>query len=186
MKMCGDIIPRYFEDYHLNFNFSPITFLDFDIEAKNIPEIIIETKELNLFNRCISILFSIFIDQAALATEQMEWDEADQKALDSLTPKENELLGLYLPIFHRYGDTDSEIAAITYEIQDKWNRLGIIRYEWVIFSPSYCLPTWFEHFYNSLTENEKKYLNMINPNKITIQDNKNILILLKKFKYQLE
>lgn len=50
MKMLGDIIPRHNNEYHLNFNFLPITFLDFVVESREIPKIITETEILNFFN----------------------------------------------------------------------------------------------------------------------------------------
>jgi len=186
MKMYGDIIPRLFDDYHLRFNFSPITFLDFEIEAENIPNIIIVTEKLNLLNQYVSILFSLFTNQASIAIEQMEWEEADQRALNSLNPKERELLDLYLPIFDRYGDLDPDINEIIDEIQELWNKLEINLDEWVIFSPSYCLPTWFEDFFNHLIQDDKEYLYKINPNKITPENNSKVLIFLIDYKSQLE
>lgn len=182
MKMFGDIIPRHNNEYHLNFNFSPITFLDFVVESREIPKIITETKILNFFNLCIVKLFTIFMNQASMSIEQKEWSIADQGALDSLTPKERELLDIYLPIFNRYGDIDVKIDALIEEIEGLWDKGALSQNRWVVFSPSYCLPTWFENFYNSLMDYDKEYLSNIDPNNITEQDKAGLLVMLKEYK----
>jgi hypothetical protein len=182
MKMFGDIIPRHNNEYHLNFYFSPITFLDFVDESREIPKIISETGVLNFFNMCIAKLFTIFMNKASMAIEQTEWSVADQEALDSLTPKEKELLDLYLPIFNRYGDIDVKIDALIEEIEGLWNKGTSSQNRWVVFSPSYCLPTWFENFYNSLMDHDKEYLRNIDPNNITEQDKAGLLVLLVEYK----
>jgi hypothetical protein len=186
MKMFGDIIPRHNNEYHLNFNFSPITFLDFVVESREIPKIITETKILNFFNLCIVKLFTIFMNQASMSIEQKEWSIADQGALDSLTPKERELLDIYLPIFNRYGDIDVKIDALIEEIEGLWDKGALSQNRWVVFSPSYSLPTWFENFYNSLMDHDKEYLSNIDPNNITEQDNDGLLVMLKDYKCRLE
>ena len=114
--------------------------------------------------------------------EQKEWSKADQDALDSLSPKERELLDLYLPIFNRYGDIDAKIDALIEEIEGLGYEGALSQNRWVVFSPSYCLPTWFENFYNNLIDHDKEYLSNIDPNNITEQDKAGLLVMLKEYK----
>jgi len=71
------------------------------------------------------------------------------------------------------------------KIHDMWNSSGRAQLEWVIFSPSFCLPTWFQDFFNQLSQEDKEYLYNIDPNKMAIADNHKVLTLLKKYKGKL-
>ncbi len=68
------------------------------------------------------------------------------------------------------------------EIEGLWNKGTYSQNRWVVFSPSYCLPTWFENFYNSLMDHDKEYLRNIDPNNITEQDKAGLLVLLVEYK----
>jgi len=180
MEIHGVLVPRM-DDWSLNFKFFGITFLNFEIEAEHIPSYIMASDLLFKINYCISLMFPIFMNQANIISQHYEEEKADEEALARLSSIQRKLLNVYLPIFDRYGDLDIRIDLVITKIEDRWRELGVTEYEWVIYSPSYCLPTWFEHFYEPLSIEEKIFLDKVDPNNITESDIIEIEKLLKEF-----
>lgn len=181
MNFSGDIIPRL-DDWVLNFAFGAITFMDFESEAHYIPPAIASNVILKRINTSISVMFLSFINQASIIAEHYEGVESDERALNSLLPEQKEILNIYLPMFNRYGDIDQRIKSIIDTIEAYWTEQKLSDCEWIIFSYSYCLPYWFEMFYKLLAEEDKRYLQTINPNMISIENIERIIILLEEFK----
>lgn len=168
-EIKGDIVPRL-DDWGLSFRYAPITFLNFQLEAEYIPNSILNTPLLRNVNHLVSHLFPTFINQAALTMQHFEEEEMDQKALDSLTPLEKKQMFMYMPILYRYiehlednDDLSLKLSSITDRIEERWKEQNRSEQDWVIISPSYCLPIWFPSFFDWLSDEEKCFFEQVNP-----------------------
>ncbi len=138
-----------FNLWNILFDFIPITFRGFRNDADRIINIICSNDRLKRYNSYLSSAFSVFKNQTS-EIEQHKADELlDSQAIESLSEFEHMLLGLYLPIFDRYGDADYRILTecdLIFNIYK--NNSSEEDPQWIIISPSYGLPIWFEDFFN--------------------------------------
>jgi hypothetical protein len=169
--------------WNISFDFQGITFRGFRKDADRITEKILNNKYLNKYNRCLTSSFSIFKAQTLEIEEHKECELIDSQAINSLSEFENMLLRIYLSIFDRYSDQDDRILSecdIIYNIyKDNSSEESP---QWIISSPSYSLPIWFEDFYNALCDDDRLFLKQLDLNSFTEEEIMHIVDILKLFR----
>ena len=181
-KIKGNLSPNNFADvWHLSFSFTGITFLNFENTANLIVGTINNNKYLSKYNTLMLYLLPIFKAQAADIEQHYIEQSMDEEALLMLNPKEKKLIGIYMPIFDRYGDADQRILNSCECIFKfyKNNYPQLVKY--IVFSPSYCLPSWFKDFFIFLSLEEQEFLEELDLNKWSEEQLINIINLLENF-----
>ncbi len=181
-KIRGNIAPENISNiWHLTFEFVGITFLNFENTGNYIISEIENSKNLTKYNMLLSWLFPIFQTQAEEIELHSTWEKIDRDQLATLSDQEEKLLGIYLPIFDRYGDADPRILKLCNQILDYYKKYLPDLSHWVVYSPSYCLPIWFVDFYEFLNKEDQIFLDNLDLNEWTDAQLLKIISLLQKF-----
>lgn len=174
------------DDWHLRFDFQGVTFRAFQGDAEHIIEAIAKNERLRRFNAYISWLFPILRGQAKEIARYREEERIDREALATLTSREDNLLGIYLAIFDRYGDADERILQETETIQTLWKTYAGEKSEWVIFTPSYYLPRWFVEFFDQLAVDDQRFLDGLDLNEWAEEEILRIISLLMNYRKDIQ
>jgi len=186
-RIQGRLAPEHWaDDWHLRFDFQGVTFRGFQSDAEHIMEAIAKNERLRKFNAYISWLFPILSGQAEEIARYREEERIDREALSTLTSKEDNLLGIYLAIFDRYGDADERILGETKAIQTLLKTDAGERPKWVIFTPSYYLPKWFMDFFDQLTLDDQRFLEGLDLNQWSEEEILQIINMLMDYRKCLE
>ena len=181
-KIKGNLSPNNFADvWHLSFGFTGITFLNFEDTADFIVETIKNNQYLSKYNMLMLCLLPVFKAQAGDIEQHYIEQSIDDEALLTLNENEKKLLGIYMPIFDRYGDADQRILKQCEYIFEIYKKNYSQKVEYIIFSPSYCLPSWFKDFFNYLSLEEQKILEELDLNKWSEKQLMKVISLLENF-----
>lgn len=181
-EIKGKLAPQDFIDYwHLFFDYKSITFLNFEDTADHIRTSIENDDRLKNYNSALSWFFPFFEAQANEVENHRIKEEIDKNSLSSLSLYQKKILGIYMPIFDRYGDADSRIMNLCDKILSCYKELYPKITQWVIYSPSYCLPIWFVDFFSYLSNESQVFLEELDLNKWTSNEIIHIVDLLDLF-----
>jgi len=178
----GKVAPQDLTDYwHLSFYFNGITFLNFEHTADFIRDTIENDNRLKRYNAVLSWFFPIFKIQASEIEEHRIEKKIDKETLSFLSKHQKKLLGIYLPIFDRYGEADGQILNLCDEILKLYTKMSSEAPQWIIYSPSYCLPAWFVDFFSWLSQSDQNFLEKLDRNIWSQDEILHIVSLLRTF-----
>lgn len=169
-------------EYDIKFNIQGVTIVlaeDEEIKNNEVKRIkkLYEMEELIKFHNYSSLLFQkYFFRQSENLIDQI----IDHKETIKLNEKDKMLLGLYMSIFHRYWNVHENISFAVGKVETKiksdGGRIGNL-----VSSPYQNLPYWFIDFFNSLPDEDQKFLKNLDSNKLNMLDIKKIVRMLNAF-----
>lgn len=191
LKLAGSIFLSLLNEFDRYYRFSAVTFLNFEVEAKAIENLIINNAELQVFNMLMQGIISDYRDQCDLANEHYEMKKIDDAILEGLDSYHIELVSLFMSITDSYNDIlqsvynkefkISNVEMLMYEISKKIENTEL-EVE-VISAPSFILPKWFIVFFESLSEEAKDGLKQARRGIRNYESE--LEVLLEKFYYSL-
>jgi len=166
MAISGSLVPRGVGDvWNLTFDIGGITFLDFETTTDFIRETMLTNERLIRYNSLLSFVFTVFSEQVSERADHRLEEELDREALEGLSDDETKLLGIYMPIFDRYGEADERVLDACEAASAAFARAYPAEHEWIMSSPSYSLPAWFIRFVFSLAPGDRAFLESLDPNR---------------------
>jgi hypothetical protein len=165
MAISGSLVPQALGDtWNLTFDIAGITFLNFESTSDFIRSAVLTDERLRRYNARLSWVFMVFSEQASDWADRGVEEELDREALATLSTEERDCLGIYMPIFDRYGEADNRILEACESANAAFPRVHATENQWIMSSPSYSLPTWFVRFVRSLPPAERAFLESLDLN----------------------